>query len=40
MKPKQALKDFLDKENDFEYLDEPYTILEEQKHILDWSQWL
>lgn len=29
--PKTALKDFLDKENDFEYLDEPYTILEEQK---------
>lgn len=29
--PKPALKNFLDKENDFEYLDEPYTILEEQK---------
>lgn len=30
-KPKPALKDFLDKENEFEYLDEPYTILDEQK---------
>lgn len=30
-KPKPALKDFLDKENEFEYLNEPYTILEEQK---------
>jgi DNA (cytosine-5)-methyltransferase 1 len=30
-KPKPALKVFLDKENDFEYLDEPYTILDEQK---------
>lgn len=29
--PKPILKYFLDKENDFEYLDEPYTILEEQK---------
>lgn len=29
--PKRALKDFLDKENDFEYLDEPFTILDEQK---------
>lgn len=29
--PKQALKNFLDKKNDFEYLNEPYTILEEQK---------
>ena len=29
--PKTILKDFLDKENDFEYLNEPYTILEEQK---------
>lgn len=29
--PKPVLKDFLDKENDFEYLDEPYTILEDQK---------
>ena len=28
---KPVLKDFLDKENDFEYLDEPYTILDEQK---------
>lgn len=28
---KPVLKDFLDKENDFEYLDEPYTILEDQK---------
>lgn len=25
------LKDFLDKMNDFEYLDEPYTILEDKK---------
>ena len=30
-KAKTALKDFLDKENDFEFLDEPYTILDEQK---------
>lgn len=30
-KPKPVLKDFLDKENDFEFLDEPYTILEEMK---------
>jgi DNA (cytosine-5)-methyltransferase 1 len=30
-KPKPALKDFLDQENEFEYLEEPYTILEEQK---------
>ncbi len=29
--PKPILKDFLDKENDFEYLNEPYTILEDQK---------
>ncbi len=29
--PKPILKDFLDNENDFEYLDEPYTILENQK---------
>lgn len=29
--PKPILKDFLDKENDFEYLDEPYTILQDQK---------
>lgn len=28
---KPALKDFLDKKNDFEYLDEPFTILDEQK---------
>jgi DNA (cytosine-5)-methyltransferase 1 len=28
---KPVLKDFLDKENDFEWLDEPYTILDEQK---------
>lgn len=28
---KTVLKTFLDKENEFEYLDEPYTILEEQK---------
>lgn len=28
---KPVLKDFLDKENNFEYLDEPYTILDEQK---------
>ena len=28
---KPALKNFLDRENDFEYLNEPYTILEEQK---------
>ncbi len=30
-KPKPILKDFLDKTNNFEYLNEPYTILEEQK---------
>lgn len=30
-KKKAALKDFLDKENDFEFLAEPYTILDEQK---------
>jgi DNA (cytosine-5)-methyltransferase 1 len=30
-KAKPVLKKFLDKENDFEYLDEPYTILEEMK---------
>lgn len=30
-KPKPILKDFLDKKNDFEFLDEPYTILEEMK---------
>lgn len=30
-KPKPVLKDFLDKENNFEFLDEPYTILEEMK---------
>lgn len=30
-KPKTTLKEFLDKENDFEYLDEPYTILDDQK---------
>jgi len=30
-KSKPALKDFLDKENEFEYLDEPYTILDDQK---------
>ncbi|HLP04696.1 MAG TPA: DNA (cytosine-5-)-methyltransferase [Paludibacter sp.] len=29
--PKPTLKDFLDKENDFEYLEEPFTILESQK---------
>lgn len=29
--PKPILKDFLDTENDFEYLKEPYTILEQQK---------
>lgn len=28
---KPILKDFLDKENEFEFLDEPYTILENQK---------
>lgn len=28
---KPLLKDFLDEENDFEYLNEPYTILDEQK---------
>ncbi|WP_242202614.1 DNA cytosine methyltransferase [Aestuariivivens insulae] len=30
-KDKPILKTFLDKENDFEYLNEPYTILEEMK---------
>ena len=30
-KEKPSLKNFLDEENDFEYLEEPYTILEEQK---------
>ncbi len=30
-KKKSVLKDFLDKENDFEYLQEPFTILKEQK---------
>lgn len=30
-KPKSLLKNFLDSENDFEYLEEPYTILKEQK---------
>ncbi|MEW4924828.1 DNA (cytosine-5-)-methyltransferase [Algibacter sp. 2305UL17-15] len=30
-KPKPVLKDFLDKKNDFEFLNEPYTILEEMK---------
>lgn len=30
-KTKVFLKDFLDKENDFEYLEEPYTILKNQK---------
>ncbi|QUC06549.1 DNA (cytosine-5-)-methyltransferase [Aggregatibacter sp. oral taxon 513] len=30
-RPKAVLKDFLDKSNQFEYLDEPYTILTEQK---------
>ncbi len=29
--PKPVLKDFLDKKNDFEFLDEPYTILKEKK---------
>lgn len=29
--PKPVLKDFLDKENDFEWLNEPYTILDQQK---------
>lgn len=29
--PKPALKDFLDKDNSFEFLDEPYTILDEPK---------
>ncbi|NBI42599.1 DNA (cytosine-5-)-methyltransferase [[Haemophilus] felis] len=28
---KESLKDFLDEENNFEFLDEPYTILSEQK---------
>ena len=32
-KPKPVLKDFLDKKNDFEFLDEPYTILSEMKTI-------
>jgi DNA (cytosine-5)-methyltransferase 1 len=30
-KSKPILKDFLDKESDFEYLNEPYTILKDQK---------
>jgi len=30
-KAKPILRDFLDKENEFEYLDEPFTILENQK---------
>lgn len=30
-KPKPSLKHFLDDKNDFEYLNEPYTILEDQK---------
>lgn len=30
-KPRPKLKDFLDEENEFEFLDEPFTILEEQK---------
>jgi len=30
-KSKPVLKDFLDKKNSFEFLDEPYTILKEQK---------
>jgi DNA (cytosine-5)-methyltransferase 1 len=30
-RPSTKLKDFLDEKNDFEYLDEPYTILEDQK---------
>jgi DNA (cytosine-5)-methyltransferase 1 len=30
-KPKPVLKDFLDKKNDFEFLNEPHTILEEMK---------
>uniref|UniRef100_UPI004047C0DE DNA cytosine methyltransferase n=1 Tax=Roseivirga sp. TaxID=1964215 RepID=UPI004047C0DE len=30
-KPKTALKHFLEKDSDFEFLDEPYTILDEQK---------
>jgi len=29
--PRPILKDFLDKENEFEFLNEPYTILKEQK---------
>jgi|SRR5690625_2263766 len=29
--PKPVLKDFLDEDNEFEYLEEPYTILDEQK---------
>lgn len=29
--PKPVLKDFLDKENTFEYLDEPYTIIDKMK---------
>ena len=29
--PKTILKDFLDQENEFEFLDEPFTILEDQK---------
>lgn len=30
-RPKPSLKSFLDEENDFEYLNEPYTILNDQK---------
>lgn len=30
-KPKPVLKDFLDEENNFEFLDEPHTILKEKK---------
>jgi DNA (cytosine-5)-methyltransferase 1 len=30
-KPKTSLKGFLDKKNNFEYMEGPYTILEEQK---------
>ena len=31
IKPKPVLKDFLDEKNDFEFLNEPHTILEEMK---------
>jgi len=31
MKSKPVLKDYLDKKNDFEFLDEPFTILKDQK---------